>query len=161
MGKEKMEFYTVSFFGHRIIQNFYQAEKRVEVLIRRLLQEKEYVEFLVGRDGDFDQIVSSAVKRQKRLVRDDNSALIWVSPYTTAALRNHFGSLEDYFDEIEICCQAANSHPKRAFQIRNRQMVDRSDLVVFFVEDKNGGAYQTMLCAQKIGKCVVNLALED
>jgi len=42
----------------------------VEALVHRLLLEKEYVEFLVGRDGDFDQIVSSAVKRQKRLDLD-------------------------------------------------------------------------------------------
>ena len=53
----------------------------MEALVHALLLEKEYVEFLVGRDGDFDQIVSSAVKRQQRLVRDDNSSLIWILPY--------------------------------------------------------------------------------
>ena len=56
--------FTVSFFGHRIIPEFREAEDRVEALVHALLLEKEYVEFLVGRDGDFDQIVSSAVKRQ-------------------------------------------------------------------------------------------------
>ena len=55
----------------------------MESLIHTLLLEKEYVEFLVGRNGDFDQIVSSAVKRQQRRVRDDNSALILVLPYPT------------------------------------------------------------------------------
>ena len=67
--------FTVSFFGHRIIPEFREAEDRVEALVHALLLEKEYVEFLIGRDGDFDQIVSSAVKRQKRIVRDDNSSL--------------------------------------------------------------------------------------
>ena len=60
------------FFGHRIVPEFWKAEERVESLIHTLLLEKEYVEFLVGRNGDFDQIVSSAVKRQQRRVRDDN-----------------------------------------------------------------------------------------
>lgn len=60
----------------------------MEALVHALLLEKEYVEFLVGRDGDLDQIVSSAVKRQKRLVRDDNSSLVWILPYPTAELRN-------------------------------------------------------------------------
>ena len=61
-----MDLFTVSFFGHRTVPEFWKAEERVESLIHTLLLEKEYVEFLVGRNGDFDQIVSSAVKRQQR-----------------------------------------------------------------------------------------------
>ena len=153
-----MEQYTVSFFGHRIIPDFNQAEKKVEELVRNLLQQKEYVEFLVGRDGDFDQIVSSTVKRLQRCIRDDNSALVWVLPYPTAELRNNEKNFSAYYDTIEICGAAESSHPKRAYQIRNRQMVDRSDLVVFYVEHNSGGAYQTMRYAQEKGKWIINLA---
>ena len=136
-----MNLFTFSFFGHRIIPEFQEAEEREEALIHTLLLEKEYVEFLVGRDGDFDQIVSSAVKHQQCRVRDDNSALIWVLPYLTAELRDNLESFEAYYDEIELCSAAAGSHPKGAIQIRNRQMVDRSDLVVFYVDYSSGGAY--------------------
>ena len=90
--------FTVSYFGHRIIPEFREAEDRVEALVHALLLEKEYVEFLVGRDGDFDQIVSSAVKRQKRIVRDDNSSLIWILPYPTAELHNNTENFEAYYD---------------------------------------------------------------
>ena len=152
--------FTVSFFGHRIIPAFREAEDRVEALVHALILEKEYVEFLVGRDGDFDQIVSSAVKRQKRLVRDDNSSLVWILPYPTAELCNNMENFEAYYDEIEICGNAASSHPKGAFQIRNRQMVKRSDLVVFYVDHTSGGAYQTMRYAQKEKKNILNLAEE-
>ena len=153
-----MEQYTVSFFGHRMIPDFNQAEKKVEALVCNLLQQKEYVEFLVGRDGDFDQIVSSTVKRLQRRMRDDNSALVWVLPYPTAELRNNEKNFSAYYDAIEICSAAENSHPKRAYQIRNRQMVDRSDLVVFYVDHRSGGAYQTMRYAEKCGKPIINLA---
>lgn len=132
----------------------------MEALVHAMLLKKEYVEFLVGRDGDFDQIVSSAVKRQKRLVRDDNSSLVWILPYPTAELRNNMENFEAYYDEIEICDSAASSHPKGAFQIRNRQMVKRSDLVVFYVKHTSGGAYQTMRYAQKEKKNILNLAEE-
>lgn len=54
----------------------------------------------------------------------------------------------------------ASSHPKGAFQIRNRQMVKRSDLVVFYVDHTGGGAYQTMRYAQKEKKNILNLAGE-
>ena len=131
------------FFGHRTVPEFWKAEERVESPVHTLLLEKEYVEFLVGRNGESDQIVSSAVKRQQRCVRDDNSALIWVLPYPTAELRDNLESFEAYYDEIELCSAAAGSHPKGAIQIRNRQMVDRSDLVVFCVDHSSGGAYQT------------------
>lgn len=73
--------YTVSFFGHRMIDNIPKVEEQVEEIVRYLIHEKQYVEFLVGRDGDFDQIVASTVRRVKRAVRDDNSVLVWVMPY--------------------------------------------------------------------------------
>lgn len=153
-----LRLYTVSFFGHRIIEDFNRAEAKAETLIRDLILQKGYVEFLVGRGGDFDQIISSAVKRLQRRIRDDNSSLIWVLPYSTAELYNNVKSFGNYYDEIEICDVAQNSHPKRAYQIRNRQMVDRSDLVVFYVEHNSGGAYQTMRYAQEKGKRIINLA---
>ena len=49
-----MEVFTVSFFGHRMIVNALEIENRLEQLIRTLLQEHQYVEFLVGRDGEFE-----------------------------------------------------------------------------------------------------------
>ena len=120
-----MDLFTVSFFGHRTVPEFWKAEERVESLIHTLLLEKEYVEFLVGRNGDFDQIVSSAVKRQQRRVRDDNSALILVLPYPTAELRDNLENFEAYYDEIELCSAAAGIHPKGAIQIRLRRCSSR------------------------------------
>ena len=38
--------------------------------------ENEYVDFLVGRDGEFDQLVSSAIKRMKNEMGYYNSSLI-------------------------------------------------------------------------------------
>lgn len=160
-GRARMELYTVSFFGHRRIQDFQAAEARAEKLVRTLLAEKEYVDFLVGREGDWDQIAASAVGRFKRLVRNDNSSLIWVLPYATATLRDNRDDFEAYYDEVEVCEAAAESHPKQAFQIRNQHMVDRSDLAVFYVEHASGGAYQTLRYAQRKKKAVLNLAIES
>ena len=153
-----MQLFTVSFFGHRQIDNFFEIELVLEKLIRGLMLSKEYIEFLVGRDGDFDQLVSSTVLRCKRTVRDDNSSLIWIMPYLTAEYRNNEEAYNKYYNEVEICSDSAAGHFKSAFQIRNRAMVDRSDLVIFCVEHASGGAYQTMKYAKKIGKHSINLA---
>ena len=60
--------YTVCFFGHRQIDDFSLVEQKTEALIDRLLNEHEYVEFLVGRDGEFDQLVTSAILRYGKLL---------------------------------------------------------------------------------------------
>ena len=154
---------TVSFFGHRIIKNALEIEGRLDKLIQTLLREHEYAEFLVGRDGEFDQIVSSTICRCKRTIRDDNCAHVWVLPYPTADFRDNEDAYRDYYDEIEICGAAAGGHFKGAYQTRNREMVDRSDLVVFFVQHESGGAWQTMKYAKRKGIPRINLndPLED
>ena len=152
-----MNNYTVSFFGHRRIENTLEIENRLEQFIRTLLREREYVEFLVGRDGEFDQLVSSAIRRCKREYRSDNSSHIWVLPYLTAEFWDNEESFRDYYDEIEICEAAAGCHYKNAHQTRNRAMVDRSDLVVFCIQHESGGAWQTIKYAKKQGKPYINL----
>ena len=152
-----MSTYTVSFFGHRVIEDPLRIEQRLEKLIRKFLKEKEYVEFLVGRDGEFDQTVSSAIRRCKRTVRDDNSAHVWVLPYPTAEYRDNEESFWEYYDEIEVCSTSADGHFKGAHQARNRAMVDRSHLVVFCIQHDSGGAWQTMRYARKQGKPYNNI----
>ena len=69
-----------------ILNNSLRDGKADPLVIPRMyepLLSKEYVEFLVGRDGEVDQLVSSTVRRCKRTVRDDNSALVLVLPYAT------------------------------------------------------------------------------
>ena len=153
-----MDMFSVAFFGHRYIDNFFAVESKLEKIIRDLLSSKQYVEFLVGRNGDFDQMVSSTVLRLKRNVRDDNSSLRLVLPYSTAELENNEDNFYNYYDEIEICEEATNAHFKGAIQICNQSMVNRADLIVCYVEHPSGGAYQTIEYALKKEKHIVNLA---
>ena len=147
-----MTIFTVSFFGHRIINDALTVEHQVEDLIQSLITQKTYVEFLVGRDGEFDQIVSSAIRRCKRKIRSDNSAHVWVLPYVTAEFRGNEEVFRNYYDEIEICGVSAGGHFKKAYQTRNREMVDRSDFIVFCIQHKSGGAWQTLQYARNQGK---------
>ena len=149
--------FTVSFFGHRMIDNALEIENRLEQLVQTLLREQEYIEFLVGRDGEFDQIVSSIIRRCKRTIRDDNSAHVWMLPYPTADFWDNEDAYREYYDEIEICGTSAGGHFKGAYQTRNREMVDRSNLAVFCIQHESGGAWQTMKYAKKQGISCINL----
>lgn len=137
-----MDVFTVSFFGHRIIDHFMHIERQLEILIRDLLVENEFVEFLVGRDGEFDIQVSSIIQRCKHALGEGKCAHVWVLPYMTAELRGNEENYRAYYDEIEI--SSSGRHFKGAHQARNREMVDRSRLVVFCVQHESGGAWQTM-----------------
>lgn len=154
--------FTVSFFGHRYVDSFSEIEQKIEKILSELFQRNEMIGLLVGKDGDFDQIVSSSIRRAKKQYGDYYCSHVWVLPYPTAELRDNEDAFYEYYDSIEIASNiTGNTHPKAAFQARNRMMVDRSDLVVFFVEHPKGGAYQTYQYALKQGKEIVNIAEKE
>ena len=149
--------YTVCFFGHRQIDDFRLVEQKIEALIDKLLNVHEYVEFLVGRDGEFDQLVTSAILRSRKRLDMANYSVTWVMPYLKSDYIKNRESYDNYYDSIEVCEQSAKAHPKSAIQIRNRSMVDRSDLCVFCVTHRSGGAYQTLRYAERTGANIINL----
>jgi len=61
-----LKIYTVAFFGHRFIDNPFLVDDFLDDHLRQLMNENEYIDFLVGRNGDFDQLCSSAVSRAKK-----------------------------------------------------------------------------------------------
>ena len=153
-----LDVYTVSFFGHRFIDDFRFAEEKVEKLIYMLFQEHSYIEFLVGRDGDFDQIATSAVLKAKHSYAENRCEITWVMPYEKAEYTKNAEDFEKYYDYVEVCRESEKMHYKQAIQVRNRCMVDRSDLTVFWVEREKGGAYQTMEYAENQSKETINLS---
>lgn len=72
----------------------------------------------------------------------------------TAEFRDNEDAFNQYYDEIEV---NEPGHPKGAILERNRNMVDRADLVVCYIEHLQGGAYQGVRYAQKAGKKIINL----
>ena len=152
-----MDIYTVSLFGHRHIEQGALVEERLESLLYDLITGKEYGEFLIGRDGEFDLLASSVIKRCIKKYGRGNTSLVLVLPYMRAEYRDNEAAFLDYYDEVEICEESARAHFKAAIQIRNRRMVDRSDLVVCCIQHQSGGAYRTVQYAQRLGKRVVEV----
>ncbi len=152
-----MEIYTVSFFGHREIENALEVERRLEAEITELIQTKQYIEFLVGREGEFDILAASVVRRVKKQMDYGNCSLIWVMPYMKAEFRDNEKVFLEYYDDVEICEQSAKTHFKSAMQIRNKTMVDRSDLIICCIQHKSGGAYKTVQYAEKQNKDILNI----
>ena len=153
-----MDIYTVSFFGHREVERVAVIESKLDQLLHDLITQKQYVEFLVGRDGEFDLLAASAIRRAVKQYGCGNTSIILVLPYMKAEYLDNKQSYLSYYDEVEICSESSNAHYKSAIQLRIRSMVARSDLVVCCIQHKSGGAYRTMQYAKKQGKQVRNLA---
>ena len=153
-----METYIVSFFGHREINNMSEVENAVEQLLLDLLKENETIEIKIGRNGDFDRIVSSTVKRVKKRVGNDRIFMVLVLPYVTKELKEYEKSMLDYYDDIEVFEGNEKVHFKKIYELRNQKMVDQSDMICFFVKRTSGGAYKTMKYAKKMDKPLINIA---
>ena len=156
-----MNIYTVSFFGHRYIERGIEIENRLEKLLHDLIMQKEYIEFLIGRDGEFDILASAAIKRAINKYAYDNTHFTLVLPYMKAEYRDNEKEFLEYYDEVEVCYESSKAHPKSAIQIRNRSMINRSDLVVCCVQHNSGGAYRTLQYAEKQGKRIINISDEE
>ncbi len=114
---------------------------------------KDYVEFYVGRNGDFDIIVASVIKRVQKKYGNHNSSLILVLPYHERDEKD----FEKYYDEVWLPI-GTDTHFKAAITKRNEWMIENSDLLIAYVERESGGAYTAMKYASRIGKEIVNLA---
>ena len=149
-----MPIFTVAFFGHRDLCDLNRIDERLMPLLRQLIWDKDYVVFMVGRNGGFDEYVASVIKRAQREYGVDNNELTLILPYEVANLADY----ETYYDGILIPECLEGVHPKGAISKRNRWMVEKADLVVVNVEREQGGAYRAKQYAEKLWTPVVNLA---
>ena len=156
-----MLIYTVSFFGHRVIEDYRSVEGRLRAIVSELIRTKEYVEFLVGRDGDFDILAASVIRQARKDYGSSNSSLILMLPYMRADYKKNERLYLEYYDEVEICEASSEAYFKAAIQIRNRSMIDRSDLVVCCIDHNSGGAYKSMRYAESKGRGIINIAEDN
>ena len=147
------QIYRVSFIGHRNIERFQIVENKVEAVVKDLIKSKEFVEFYIGRNGEFDILVASIIKRVQRDFGKENSSLILVIPYSIADMED----FEKYYDEVWYPDELFGVHFKSAITKRNEWFVDHSDLLVAYVTRDCGGAFECMKKAQQKGIQIVHL----
>ena len=148
---------TVCLFGHRILQNPVHVERALCEVVPDLLAAQEYVEFLIGRDGDFDLLAASVIRSEIKQKGCGRAELNLVLPFPRAEVQKDAAAFEAYYDHIEICDAARIAHYKAAFWVRNREMIHRSDLVIVALEHEGGGTARAAAYATKHGIPVINL----
>ena len=147
------DIYRVAFFGHRRIYNIREIEEKLVPILSELILTKEYVEFYIGRNGDFDEFVASVIKRVQKQLDRGNNVMILTLPYTVKDIEYY----ADYYDEIVISDAIGRAHPKAAITLRNRWMAEICDLIICYIEREEGGAYAAVKYAWKKDKKILNV----
>jgi len=138
--------------GHRVVED-YGIEEKLYELFWELLRTKEYVEFYLGRNGDFDILAASVIKRLHKNYRDDNSVMILVLPYPV----KDYEYYDDYYDEIIIPDELHGVHPKAAITERNRWIVANSDMLIAYIRNKSGGTATCVRMAERLRRTVIKI----
>lgn len=78
--------------------------------------------------------------------------------YLSAEYEKNEEAFQEYYDEVEICQSSSAAHFKAAMQLRNREMVDRADLVLCCIERKKWRSVSDSPVRKKQNKQIINLA---
>ncbi|MBQ8380545.1 MAG: hypothetical protein IJY18_01495 [Clostridia bacterium] len=149
-----MKPYIISFFGHRDFYEHNKIEALLYPILKDLIDNKEWVEIYIGRNGEFDVFVASIIKRIKKRFDYCNCELSLVLPYNVKDVEFY----EKYYDSVFIPESIEKAYPKAAIAKRNEWMVSECDLCICYVNCDKGGAFKALEFAEKLGKRVINLA---
>lgn len=140
-------------FGHRVM--LMDVEKPLREVLERLVAERGVAVFYTGGMGEFDELFARTVRSMKRGC--PSLRLVLVMPYLTARLNVNKAFYEAQYDEILIPAELDGVHPKAAIGLRNRWMVDRSDIVIAALHRNFGGAADAVRYAHAIERTVIHL----
>lgn len=140
-------------FGHRVL--LMDIEKPLREVLERLVEDRDMRVFYTGGMGEFDDLFARTVRSMKR--EFPSLRLVLVAPYLTERLNLDKAFYEAQYDEILIPAELDGVHPKAAIGLRNRWMVERSDVVIAALQRDFGGAAEAVRYAERIGKIVCKI----
>ena len=145
-----------SFFGHREIEDIEILKGQFECLVEVLIKDS-FTVFLFGGFGEFDalcyQIVSCLKEKYPMLKRvycvcDERELL---------KMKSGKPFQKKEYEEIVYFAPSFDYWYKRIYY-RNCEMIERSDCVIFYAENRTGsGAYKALRYALRHKKKYINL----
>ena len=130
-------------------------EKPLRETLERLVVERGVRVFYTGGMGEFDELFARTVRSMKR--ECPSLRLVLVLPYLTERLNMDKVFYEALYDEILIPAELEGVHPKAAIGLRNRWMVDRSDIVIAALHRDFGGAADAVRYAESAKKEIIRM----
>ena len=147
----------LTFCGHSDYLKNFEDETLLLNLLEKTIKGKP-VDFYLGGYGNFDAFAFECAKIYKQ--RHLNANLIFVTPYINNWLEERKDILQKSYDMV-IYPELENVPKKFAILKRNEWMVSQADYIFGYVRTHYGGAYKTLLYADKHKKPSTNLYQGD
>ena len=142
----------ITFAGHREIHKGINFKEKILSAIMENIKDRT-VYFYCGGYGEFDNMCARIVYELKS--ENPGFKSVFVTPYISSARIAELQS-DFLYDEI-LYADLERVPPRLAILRRNEYMVDKADLVIAYVDFKQGGAYKTLTYAKRKGKQIINL----
>lgn len=120
-GGIELDIFRVSFIGHRVVDEYRQVEEELDEVIELLHRKYGFIDFNVGRNGEFDELATQAVRRFRR-EWEEWCELTLVEPYPVANL----DIIEKSYDSVIIPTDR-KCHFKAAIGERNKWLAENCD----------------------------------
>ena len=121
---------TCCFIGHRYIDNTQETEERVKETVEKLIGEG-VTDFLFGSKSEFDAICLKTVTALKEKYPYITRTYVRAEyEYISEQYYNYL--LESY--DSSYFAQAAHNAGRLSYVKRNREMIDKSDICVFYYD---------------------------
>ncbi len=148
-------FKICSFFGHRQIQLSEDLQKRITKILIDLIEKEGFNTFYFGAFGEFDElcriIVTDLQKKYPYVQR-----IYCLEDEKYIRKRPRYLTKEEY-DEF-VYLPLSYTYWKTRIYYRNCAMIDNSDFIIFYAENKEGsGAYKAYKYAVQKKKKFINL----
>lgn len=138
-------------FGHRIV--IWNVEYALRIALCDVIENWGITRFLTGGMGEFDELFAKNVRSLRE--KYPQIRLCLVCPYLTKKLNEGKGLLSLLYDAIIIPAELDGTYKKATIPLRNRWMVEQSDVVISAVYRDFGGAYEAVAYAAKHGVPIV------
>ncbi len=143
---------NIAFCGH---SDFTVTEVLKQKIISTItkLAENENIKFYCGGYGSFDLFAAHTARSLKS--KYPFIKLLYITPYIDNS-RLELINEQNLYDEI-IYPNLENTPRRFAILKRNEYIVQKSDLIIAYVNRTYGGAYKMLCYARKLNKPIINL----
>ena len=139
-----------TFFGHREVQNSGEIKEKLNITIRRLIENDGVTTFYVGNNGSFDRLVLETLREVSKEYKIN---------YTVVLAYIDFNKEDyDYESRETLYPENLDKTPLRfAIDKRNRFMIEKSDIAVSYINRSIGGAAKQVELCEKKGLRIIKL----
>ena len=152
--------YVVSFFGHDDVIDPPYIVHKIRKLAHQLIRFNEHTIFILKPDMCFDSLASHAIRKERHCLDLGSSEVIEIPPYKNHKFDHRTNFKLKPRDKSSRHKEYKVPHILSADEVRCRSIVDRSDMIICYVDDVVDIAARSVMYAytQTKKRELVNLA---